>query len=59
MGCFGGILLTSATNKEVQGLLVGAAVGLDLLGPEPQEVLQATDLDNHGLVDWQINFWKT
>ncbi len=59
MGCFGGILLTSATNKEVQGLLVGAAVGPDLLGPEPQEALQETGLDNHGLVDWQINFWKT
>jgi hypothetical protein len=28
------ILLTSATNLEVQGLLLGAAVGPDLLGPE-------------------------
>ncbi len=51
MGCFGGILLTSATNKEVQGLLVVAAVGPDPLGPEPQEILQATGLDHHVLVD--------
>jgi hypothetical protein len=37
----GGFFLTNATNIEVQGLLFGAAVGPDLLGPVPREVHKA------------------
>jgi hypothetical protein len=58
MGGFGDILLTSAINKEVQWLPVGAAGSPDL-GPEPQEVLQAPSLDHHCLLGRQISFWKT